>query len=659
MKLTLREADEIYRGNLLWLLVAQAAAIIPLLFYMPLWITAVWLVAVGWRLQIHRRVMQFPSMLVKLTLALGSIAAIYASYAGRIGAEPMVAFLVCSFVMKLVEMRSRKDALIILFIAFIAIATQFLFAQDLSAGLYALGSLFVLLTAWLAVFQHGALPVRRHFKNGAVFMLQALPLMMLLFVVMPRLGPLWSVPVAGEQGRSGFTDTLELGDIGNLVLSSEVAFRVSFDGEVPRSGELYWRGLILDQFDGIRWSRSRHASGFARLDRSSTPQANTLDYSIILEPHRYRWLFSLGRPLAGHSSQLTMFLTSHDLLFAEEPVRKKVEYQVVSSRTLSLEKLEEHDFRRYTDLPPVGNPRARQMAENWKREQRSADGIVNAALDYFADNFLYTLRSTTGAENAIDTFLFDSQEGFCEHFASSFVFLMRSAGIPARLVMGYQGGEWNPGVDYFMVRQSDAHAWAEIWVEDRGWTRIDPTASVAPDRIDFGVQEALGDDDLALINSPGRNRAWMRVLMQRWDSLGYSWNRWVLNYDTTKRTGVLERLLGGADPWRIGVVVAIAFSLVIMPLLFLHWRQTRKRYLFTEDKLSYPLIKRLTDRGLIKLPSESTAHYLRRAADVFSAEQRILLELADAYEHSVYSRQTDSDNLLQLLKQTEKCTFRK
>lgn len=659
MRLTLREADQIYRGNLLWLMAAQSAAIIPLLFYLPAWVTVLWLMSVGWRLQIHRGVWRFPSMLLKVVMALVAIVAIYASYAGNVGAEPMVAFLVCSFVMKLVEMRSRKDALIVLFIGFIAIATQFLFAQDLLAGLYSVGSLFVLLSAWLAVFHQRTLSVARHLGNGALFLLHATPLMLLLFVVMPRLGPLWSVPLPGGQGKSGFSDSLELGDIGNLVLSSEVAFRASFETPAPRTNELYWRGLVLDQFDGVRWTRSDGGWRFDKLPSSLRASGeDTVSYSVVLEPHNYRWLFTLGYPVQARSGQLALFRSPHGLLFSREPVQNKAEYRVASKmQLLSDPELAEYEFRRYTRLPDEGNPRARALAAQWSDGAESETELIQEILRYFGDSFHYTLQSEVGTVNAIDDFLFESQYGFCEHFASAFVFLMRSVGVPARLVLGYQGGELNEDGAYYVVRQSDAHAWAEVWLDEQGWIAVDPTAVVAPERVDVGVSEALSEGDRALMDSSGITGFLGRAFMQRWDALGYSWNRWVLNYDSAKRNGMLRRVLGGADSWRVILVILACCALLIAPALIWYWLRGRRRYVREEDRWVQGLLSHLADKGVQKSRTESIPAFLRRAARRYPHRAPILREVAAAYEDTVYAQVDRQAELKQLAKEAKRSRF--
>lgn len=639
MRLSAHETAQIYRDNLFWLVAAQAASIAPLLFYLPLWLTVVWFLALVWRIQIFRSALAFPSMPIKLIMAILSVVGIYIHYSGRIGAEPMIAFLVCSFIMKLIEMRTRKDALILLFIAFIAIATQFLFAQDLRAGIFGLLSLFVLISAWAAIFHQEKLSLWQHFRIGGRLVLHSAPMMLVLFVIMPRLGPLWSVPLPSNQGKTGFSDSLELGDVGSLARSSAVAFRVSFAQGTPEPNELYWRALILEQFDGVRWvnlHQDKGVSGLPRLANVSVKGPEHIEYSIILEPHYYRWLFTLGFPVAAESVQLGLKKNSQNLLMSENPVAQKAEYRVLAERFVVWDDITEEQRKRNLLLPPSSNPRAKILGEQWRQQKLSASEIVDNGLALFARDFFYSLRSDPVKLNAIDYFLFESKRGFCEHFASSFVFLMRSAGIPARVVIGYQGGELIASEGYYIVRQSDAHAWAEVWIAPQGWVRVDPTAAVAPNRIDLGVEEALSQEDLRLLEAPWQ-AALFKSLARRWDGLSYSWNRWVLNFDQQKQRGLLENLLGAADAWRVGLVLVTLCLLTLLPFVVIHWWQSQRKFNFVENRIVQPLIIKLNKLGYERGHHESIPRYLTRIADDFESPcNQQLKTLARVYEQHAY-----------------------
>lgn len=629
--------DAIPRGSLIWLLTAQAVCILPLLSKLPLWICAIWLLAIYWRVQIHRAKLGFPSFWLKLVLGLVSAAGIYLTYHGVTGIDAMIGFLVCSFILKVIEMRSRKDVIIVLFIGFIAVAAQFLYMQNIAAGLYGLFSLLMLLCAWQAVFATRALVVSKQLREGSMMLAQSLPFMLILFVVMPRVGPLWSVPLPEGRGQTGFSDTLQLGDIGELVKSPAVAFRATFSSVPPSQENMYWRGLALDVFDGRTWRAAERASAVRALP-SATPIADH-DYTVILEPHNHRWLFSLGVPRAGDSSQLRLLKNAQNLLVAAHPVVGKAQYSVRSTSTDSENSRTLDPAQRYqlTQLPASGNAQARQLAAQWRAQNLSDEGIVEEALALFGRGYEYTLQPPTLGASAIDEFLFSTKQGFCEHFASSFVFLMRAAGVPAQVMVGYLGGEYNQVEDYYAVRQSDAHAWAEVWFQAQGWVRVDPTAVAAPSRSTSGVEDALTESDRRLVGSRSWHSSAMRALYQRYDALEYSWNRWVLNYDNDSQRSLLERLLGQYDPWRVGLAfVAVCSAILAAYAAFAHLRKQRAPATIGQ-KLLRPVLRRLERRGVSRRADETLGQLAERvrASDPELAEY--LTQLGYWYSKLTYA----------------------
>lgn len=599
----------------------------------------VWIFALVWRIRIHLGYWKFPSTLAKLVLGLGCAGGIYVTFSGVKGVEPMVGFLVCSFILKIVEMRTKKDALIVLFIGFIAVAAQFLFAQDVIAGVYGVFSLFILLTAWQAAFYSRRVSLAQYFRMGGVLILQAMPFMIILFIIMPRLGPLWAVPLPQGKGKTGFSDTLELGDLGELVQSPEVAFRVSFTGAVPPPQQLYWRGLVLDEFDGVRWQTSAmSARPIGETVRDGVAE-DVLRYSVIMEPHHYRWLFTLDPILAAKSAQLKLEHDERGLLFARRPVVNKAEYSAVSARApvQPFQHLSVREEKWLTRLPPGNNPRATQMAAEWGMMGLTSKQKVDQALNIFNQQFVYTMRPPRLGANAVDDFLFQTKRGFCEHFASAFVFLMRAGGVPARIIVGYQGGDYNAVDSYFVIRQSDAHAWAEVWLEDEGWRMVDPTAAVAPSRIEQGVQEALSFDERDLVGKIRWSSAALQSLYQYWDSVGYSWNRWVLNYDRDSQQNLLSDLLGEAGPWRVAAAFAGVSSVIFFGFAFFYVLQRKRHYRRTEDRLIQAALRKAERRGYRRKPEETVGQF---AARVRIKDPKLgveLNQLAALYSAGVYA----------------------
>jgi len=657
MRLTALEKDMIHRGNLLWLLGAQAICIFPLLIKLPFWIWLVWISALIWRVQIHRGRWYFPSVWVKLFLGIGCAVGIFVTFSGIRGVEPMVGFLVCSFILKVIEMRTKKDALIVLFIGFIAVAAQFLFAQDVLAGIYGIFSLFILLTAWQAAFYSRPISIRQYFKIGGTLVIQALPFMVVLFIVMPRLGPLWAVPLPQGKGKTGFSDTLEMGDLGELVQSPEVAFRVAFNDVPPPAQQLYWRGLVLDEFDGVRWQTaallSRPVGG---APNTSFAPGEVLRYSVIVEPHHYRWLFTLAPLISADSSQLRLEQDERGLLFARRPVVNKAEYSAISARqpVAADQALSERNRRWLTHLPE-GNPRTRALVEEWQAQSLTDQQLVDRALALFTNNFVYTMRPPRLGPDAVDDFLFNTKRGFCEHFASSFVFLMRSAGIPARIIVGYQGGEYNDLESYFLIRQSDAHAWAEVWLDGIGWRAVDPTAAVAPNRIELGVADALDVEERDLVGRVRWSSTIAYAFYRHWDALGYSWNRWVLNYDRQSQQNLFSNLFGNSSPWRIGlgfVAMSIGiFSLYAAFQFFTRIRPARR----IEDRMIFRLLGKVAKAGFERYPQETLGQFAMRVSQSAPGLGRQLKTIANLYNAVIYAEdEKASEKLMQALNSAER-----
>jgi protein-glutamine gamma-glutamyltransferase len=556
--------------NLLWLIVAQGVVILPLLLRLSLWLWPVWLAALLWRLGIYAGKLNYPSTIVKFILSGVAIGGVISTYQGAFGVEAMVAFLVCVFVLKLLELRSRQDALLLLFIGFIAVAVQFLFAQSLWTTLYACISCAVLIAAWQTIYLTRQFSLWVKLKRGALLLLHAMPLMLVMFVIMPRIGPLWQGPLPQASGYTGFSDSLSPGDLSNLVRDKGTAFRVAFNGgEVPPVSEMYWRGLLLDNFDGRAWQLD---SGW---DRSLGYRPDNdagevvLDYDIIVEPHQYRWLFTLAEPLKVTTDRLRADITEQGIIATRKPLSSRLQYNVwsVPASSFKWPALSAQQRQHFTHLPAGYNPKTIHLAQSWASEGAAPSAIIKQALAWYQQSFYYTLQPPLLGKNSVDQFLFESQRGFCEHFASSFVVLMRAAGIPARIAVGYQGGTYNALEDYWMVTQADAHAWAEVWLEGIGWQRVDPTSAVAPQRIEQGINNALPDSERKMV-AAGLFDAplWLTHVRHRLDAANYLWSRWVLSYNADKQSRLLQQLLGGADPWRVG----LTFSALFISLLGLY-----------------------------------------------------------------------------------------
>lgn len=643
------QTEYLARDKLAWLLVMQALLILPLLFSLPFWLWLVWAITALWRTQMFRGRWGAPGSLVKTLLALICAGGLFASYAGKTGTEAMVGLLVCAFSLKLLEVNSARDAQLLVFIGFIITATQFLFNQSPQAAAYAILCVVLLLASWRSLYLTHTQTTGLRLKRGAMILLHALPIMLVLFVVIPRLGPLWAIPTQ-QTAKTGFSDSLSPGDLGNLALNRAPAFRVEFSDQPPAPSQLYWRGLVLDSFDGRTW-RMRDSWGVQPRNPSDKTgiKREPIDYSIIVEPHGQPWLFSLMTPQRVNNPSNSIRITADSLLLNRIPVAQRMRYEVTSALQIDWPappQMNEMQRDFFTRLPADSNPQTRALAASWRNQNLVDEQIVARALALFNREFTYTLQPPLLGEHSVDEFLLVSKRGFCEHFASSFSFLLRAAGIPARVVVGYQGGRWNPVENYLLVSQSDAHAWTEVWIDGKGWQMIDPTAAVAPNRIEQGMNEALGESDQELIANAWQSSQLLYQLQLRWDAANYTWQRWVLNYDTDAQEGLLSRLLGGSEPWRItlwliglGLVGAALFAWALL-------RNNQSTELRPETRAVKKLEHKLTQLGYQRKAGETLRDFIQRVLYSEPQFKTGLINIAELFEQIAYQNRTE--HLVQL-----------
>jgi len=625
------------RHALACLLLAQAFIILPHLFNLSLWLAPIWAASVVWRLQVYRGAWSLPPTWLKGMLALSSAAVLIFSFGQIFALEPLVALLVLAFTLKLLEIRHRKDVLLLILLGFFVAATQLLFGTALLAFLYTLLCFALLLAALLGLHQseQGYSSSQLSWQTVKI-LLQALPLALLLFIIMPRMGSLWQLPMSQQAAKTGVSDSMSPGDINRLNKDNSPALRISFsDNKAPPSRELYWRGLVLSNFDGRRWSSSfLGRNGSTKLSwAGATPQSwlkplieyqqadskRGISYQIMMEANHQPWLYALEKPLSTSNGVATT--PQYNLLY-KKPVSQRFSYQVQSfpQFSASADALAPWVERVETRLPLQTNPRSQALARQWRTESSRSEDIVKQAFSLFNQQFIYTLEPPLLGKQSIDDFLFDTQRGYCEHFASSFVFLMRAAGIPARVVVGYQGGQWNSNENYLLVSQSDAHAWAEVWISGKGWQRYDPTSAVAPERIELGFRSFIEQDSVSEQGAgdfAGFNQGSVFYsLGLRWDALNYSWQRWVLDYDSNSQSQLLAGMLGSTDYWRIGLLFIVGAGAIIALLGLALWWRGRPAPLTLELQLQKRLQLKLNKLGLERAPGETPAQLVKRAGQL-------------------------------------------
>lgn len=598
------------KADLHWLLGAMLLAMALHFSHFPLWASALILLFMVWRLLLQLKQWAMPKLWLLLPITLLGVAGIYLQYRTLFGRDASVTLLALMLSLKLMESGTRRDYIILIFAGYFLTITAFLFDQSLWVGAYLLLPVFGLTACLIGIsYPHGILPHRVRTRLSMMLLLQAVPLMLMLFMLFPRIpGPLWGVPQDAYRAMSGLNDHMQPGDISELSLSGAVAFRAQFQGKIPAQQHLYWRGPVLWQFDGRNW----HMGGHERYQETLEGLAEPVDYAVTLEPHNRRWLLMLDVP---HAQPAGTSFTSDRQALAQMPVRTRMRYTGSSHVQYHLAAdISDKTLAQALQLPSGGNPRSRALAQAWHRELQAPERIIDAALSMFhSQEFFYTLTPPRLGDQAIDDFLFNSRRGFCEHYASSFAYLMRAAGIPARIVTGYQGGETNPVGQYLIVRQSDAHAWVEVWLEGRGWVRVDPTAAVAPSRVESGISTALSDNSPLPILAR-QDRTWLRDLYLNWDAINNGWNQWVLGYDQQRQLALLSRMTGTSANWQ-QLMLWLTGSLLLMSVLLCAWL-FRRRHIPTDPVKALYLryLAKLSHRGIHHSPGEGPLSVQQRAS---------------------------------------------
>lgn len=598
---------------LLWLLIPLLLVLVPHAAHQPLWISLSWLLFALLSLHAARTGRQVVGRVLKMLLALAGAAGVLFHYGTVVGPAGGVALLTFLTGAKLLETNTARDRLGLLFVGCFLLVAHFLDGQSpATAGYMAFAALA--LVAGMIATQRPDAAWRPTFALAARLLAQALPLALLIFLLFPRpQGPLWGLPQQ-VAARSGLSDRMSPGDISQLILSDELAFRAEFAGAPPPPAQRYWRGPVLWDFDGRAWHAATPPRG-GPVAAEGLGQA--LRYSLILEAHGLHWLPLLGLParlpeLPGNPGRLGADLQWQ----TREPINQRLRYEVETYPEYLLEPELPPAWRaRALTLPAEGNPRARELALGWLAGAANDEAIVNQALTLFrAQPFFYTLNPPRLGASSVDDFLFRSRRGFCEHYASSFVFLMRAAGLPARVVTGYQGGEPNPLGNHLSVRGRDAHAWAEVWLAGRGWTRVDPTAAVAPARVERGVVAALpaGEHPGGLASLEG---AWLRPLRLGLDLLNNRWNQWVLGYDQERQRQFLSSLNPLLAHWQSMIwALAMGATLLVLAIAASLWPRHANAHRDPASREYRRFRQALARRGIPPGPAEAPEDYARRAS---------------------------------------------
>ncbi len=625
-----RGTDGSLLASLPWTLAALTLSIIPHVQFLPVWITVAFIACAAWRYIIEQRRMLLPSTWFRALLALTCFLGVLFTYSSISGVGPGSALLAIMAALKLLETRRRRDQFVLLFISIFLVMSSLLREQYLWSLPYLMIAVLLIMTAWLRMSANRAESPVRSFQTGGRLVMYALPLALAMWVFFPRIGtPFWAVPIDTSSGTSGLSDTMSPGDISSLSLSDALAFRVTFDGTIPEPRDRYWRGLVLHRFNGRTWSGNEPMLGNNQRELEKIiVSGDPIKYSIALEPTRQQWVFALDIPYSWSLERT--FMGGEQQLSRVQPIDQRVVYEAVSYPEYRSD-VDMRDLKADWNirLQPETNPRTAELARQMFAAAGSKSAYIESVLRKFhEEEYFYTLEPPALGNNPVDGFLFNTRQGFCEHYASAFAVMMRSVGIPARIVLGYQGGELNPKAGHLIVRQSDAHAWTEVWMPGTGWYRVDPTAAVAPERIDAGMSGSMLSGAAAAwgLSAPS---ALLHNLQMSWDAINAKWNDLVLGYGPDKQNELMQ-WLGMDDPdWRkmMLTMVALVIGIIILISLLLAFRYRTPR----PDRATILYRKFVKKSGLHTQIGESPVAFAARAHSESAIEDAAIDAVTTAY----------------------------
>jgi protein-glutamine gamma-glutamyltransferase len=599
--------------QLLAIFACLALALIAHVESLPLWVLAAVAVLSAFRVLLAYRGRAAPSALIRFSVAALTVAMVFLQFRTFNGLSAGSALLALMAGLKLFETRTQRDIYIITLCIYFLSLSALLESDSFWLLAYLIVVCWLTTATLLRLTSTAPLPDwQRSLRYAGRIFGQALPLALAFWLFFPRLaGPLWQMPSDSGNATSGLSDSMSPGDISDLAQSDDVAFRVHFTGATPPPQERYFRGPVLHDFDGRTWRQGRPAILNAPKLLLRGPAYR---YTLSVEAHAHNWIFALDWParwdLPGGS------LNSDNTLIQPGPVSRPMDVAATSYTRATQAQDALNPAVRHQDVhPPPGNPRAVQLAQALRNAHPEDLDYVHAVLEMFARQaFYYTLTPPKLGNDSVDEFLFDTKRGFCGHYASAFTVLMRAAQIPARVVTGYQGGTFNPFGDYWIVRQSDAHAWAEVWIAGAGWMRVDPTSVIAPSRVDHGVNEAVSADE-PLASRWQRQTPWLMQTRLRLDALRQLWRERILLFDQDSQQHLLEWLnVPEPDAEKLVIVLTVVLGLIFG---WLTWQVRREVDASPKELLlrAYArLCAKLAAAGVPRLPHEGAENYAQRIA---------------------------------------------
>jgi transglutaminase-like putative cysteine protease len=610
----------------LFLLTVIALIVLPQVENLPWWCSAITAMVLLWRASLAVQARPLPSRWWRIALLAMTLGATYATHRTLLGRDAGVTLVVILLALKTLELRARRDAFVIFFLGFFAMLTNFFYSQSLVTAFTMLLALLGLLTALVnAHMPVGRPPLMQAARTAGWMALAGAPIMLALFLLFPRFAPLWGTPSDAMAGRTGLSNTMRVGTIAELALDDSIAARIKFENNrPPPQSQLYFRGPVLAQFDGREWTALPGWGRGGQWSPNLRVSGEPVRYEVTLEASNRPWLLTLDAAQKGPEAPGFEVTGTPDLQwFANRPINDLVRYRAESYTQFLSGPLKRvgGQLQAYLALPPGTNPRTAALAAEMRADpalahldpQADTQAFVQAAQRRLrTGGYTYTLEPGLYGDNTADEFWFDRKEGFCEHIASAFVVLMRNLGVPSRIVTGYQGGEFNSLDNYWVVRQSDAHAWAEVWQEGTGWTRVDPTASVAPGRVGQ-LQRLVPQPGLFAGAIGAMSPTLAQNIRAAWEAVNNGWNQWVLNYTQSRQLNLLKNI-GFEAPSLEDLAYVLLYLLVGASLAGAGWTLWERSRHDPWLRLLSQARARLAKAGL-QLPETAPPRQMAQAAD--------------------------------------------
>jgi len=644
--MTGKRDTRIPRRPLLWLAAALLFVLPPMFDGLTLWVPILLLFAIAAKFWMEPRGYRLRFLPLKLVLVVAAVIAIFISYGAIKGIEPGVSLIIVLMSLKIFEAHTVREFHFMVMLGWVLCLCGFFLAQDLVIALCILIA-FALLTTALVQFYRGlaAGGIWPPLRGALTLLAQAGPLIVLLFLLFPRVPTGFRLLFTPNAiSTSGFSDRLSPGSVESLATSTAVAFRAEFpDGNLPPRAPLYWRGLVLTQGNGMEWrARQMPATSHPAPELRS---GNTIRQWITIEPHGEHWMFALDRPVTASPGAS---LTAGNYLSSEHPIMKPRRYEAKSSLQTARQTLDPAERQTVLEVSPSISPRVRELAQSWRAADPDPHAIVRRALDFYqTQRFRYSLSPGEYKSRDLEEFLFRRRVGFCEHYAASFATLMRLAGVPARVVVGYLGGEFNEMGQFYLVRQSDTHAWCEVWLSDTGWTRVDPTSVVAPERVALTLESFLERSAGAGEMSPGFTRTFARrplfaKIRVTWQTLNYAWDSRVLGFDAETQEALANSIgLPYLKPVSLLFLSAIIAAGFVVVLAICMQMQTR-----AEPDAVQSLYARFCAKaarlGAARDPAEGPVDFARRAGQILPRQSQQIAAISNCYVGLRYGAEMDS-----------------